>query len=160
MEYTSRLGDRPTQAHVNYVCPCGCDAGLTYDRESGSEHLGECCCGRLLWVGEDAEATVRSRLEAGVEYGLELDRVTLPWGQTTKSALAVPVSVLAAERSHEGHDHEPQAVDETVRDVVCGMTIDPRTAAATSEHAGTTYYFCAAVCKTRFDPEPARYVGA
>jgi YHS domain-containing protein len=30
----------------------------------------------------------------------------------------------------------------------------------TSEHDGTTYYFCGAGCKRKFDDEPARYVGA
>ena len=90
MEYTSRLGDRPTQAHVNYICPYSCAVGLTYDRESGPEHLGQCCCGRLLWVGADAEKTLRSRFEAGVEYDLDLGRVTLPWGESVTTALAVP----------------------------------------------------------------------
>ena len=44
------------------------------------------------------------------------------------------------------------------RDVVCGMQVDPAKAAATSEYNGKTYYFCAKVCKTKFDAEPARYV--
>jgi YHS domain-containing protein len=29
------------------------------------------------------------------------------------------------------------------RDPVCGMEVDERTAAATAEYQGTTYYFCA-----------------
>jgi Cu+-exporting ATPase len=45
-----------------------------------------------------------------------------------------------------------------VRDVVCGMMIRPETAAASSVHQGQTYYFCAPVCKQRFDAEPARYL--
>ena len=98
MEYTSRFGDRPSQAHVNYQCQCGCAAGLTYDRTSGPEHLGQCCCGRLLWVGEDAEATVRSHAEAGVDYEVDLGSVTLPWGESAKTALAVPVDAAGASR--------------------------------------------------------------
>ncbi len=43
-------------------------------------------------------------------------------------------------------------------DPVCKMTVDEHKAAATSEYAGKTYYFCAAVCKTRFDREPQKYV--
>jgi Cu+-exporting ATPase len=46
-----------------------------------------------------------------------------------------------------------------VRDVVCGMTIDPATAAGSSEHQGETYYFCARSCKERFDANPERYTG-
>ena len=43
-------------------------------------------------------------------------------------------------------------------DPVCGMTIEPEEAAATSEYEGTTYYFCSAGCKEAFDAEPAGYV--
>ena len=46
------------------------------------------------------------------------------------------------------------------KDPVCGMTIDEKTAAGKSEYKGQTYYFCAAVCKTKFDANPAKYVGA
>ena len=45
----------------------------------------------------------------------------------------------------------------TVKDVVCGMDIDPATAAAKSEYGGKTYYFCAPGCKKTFDQEPAKY---
>lgn len=47
----------------------------------------------------------------------------------------------------------------TVRDPVCGMDIDPATAAGTSEYNGQTYYFCAPGCKKSFDKEPEKYVG-
>ena len=46
-----------------------------------------------------------------------------------------------------------------VKDPVCGMEIDPKDAAATSEYEGTTYYFCAVACKERFDAEPAKFLG-
>jgi Cu+-exporting ATPase len=46
-----------------------------------------------------------------------------------------------------------------VKDLVCGMEIDPTTAAATSEYKGETYYFCAIGCKQDFDPDPERYIG-
>ncbi|MFA6954254.1 MAG: YHS domain-containing protein [Thermoanaerobaculia bacterium] len=38
-----------------------------------------------------------------------------------------------------------------VTDPVCGMLIDPATAAGSSHHDGTTYYFCAISCKSEFD---------
>jgi YHS domain-containing protein len=47
---------------------------------------------------------------------------------------------------------------EKVKDLVCGMTIDPQTAAATSEYKGKTYYFCAKGCKVAFDKNPEKYV--
>jgi YHS domain-containing protein len=45
-----------------------------------------------------------------------------------------------------------------VKDPVCGMMIDEKTAAGHSEHAGTTYYFCAPVCKRKFDENPEAYL--
>jgi YHS domain-containing protein len=48
----------------------------------------------------------------------------------------------------------------TVKDPVCGMEIDPKDAAATSDYEGATYYFCAIGCKERFDAEPAKFLGA
>jgi Cu+-exporting ATPase len=47
----------------------------------------------------------------------------------------------------------------TVKDPVCGMDIDPATAAGKSEYKGQTYYFCSAGCKKSFDKEPEKYVG-
>ncbi len=44
-----------------------------------------------------------------------------------------------------------------VLDPVCGMTVDPATAAATVEYEGRTYYFCASSCATKFRADPARY---
>ena len=48
---------------------------------------------------------------------------------------------------------------ELVKDLVCGMEIDPETAAGKSEHQGTTYYFCATGCKADFDADPQKYIG-
>jgi YHS domain-containing protein len=47
-----------------------------------------------------------------------------------------------------------------VKDVVCGMEIDPKTAAGKSEYKGQTYYFCSPGCKKSFDKDPEKYVGA
>jgi Cu+-exporting ATPase len=45
-----------------------------------------------------------------------------------------------------------------VKDPVCGMMIDPATAAAKSEYNGKTYYFCSPDEKPKFDKDPAQYV--
>ncbi len=42
-------------------------------------------------------------------------------------------------------------------DPVCGMSIRPSDAAATSEYEGRTIYFCASGCKEQFDANPAQY---
>ena len=46
------------------------------------------------------------------------------------------------------------------KDPVCGMDVDPKTAAGTSIYKGKTYYFCAPGCKREFDKDPEKYVGA
>jgi YHS domain-containing protein len=45
-----------------------------------------------------------------------------------------------------------------VKDPVCGMDVDPKTAAGKSEYQGQTYYFCSLGCKKDFDKEPQKYV--
>ncbi|MFC2030042.1 YHS domain-containing protein [Chloroflexota bacterium] len=45
------------------------------------------------------------------------------------------------------------------RDPVCGMMVDPATAAATYEYRGKTYYFCAVGCKVAFERDPEKYLG-
>ncbi len=42
-------------------------------------------------------------------------------------------------------------------DPVCGMTVDEKSAAATSSHAGTVYYFCSELCLRKFEVNPAAY---
>jgi len=44
------------------------------------------------------------------------------------------------------------------RDPVCGMEVDERAPAATSEYKGKTYYFCAPGCKKAFDADPEKYL--
>ena len=46
----------------------------------------------------------------------------------------------------------------TVKDPVCGMDIDPATAAGKSEYKGQTYYFCSPGCKKSFDKDPEKYL--
>lgn len=46
----------------------------------------------------------------------------------------------------------------TVKDPVCGMDVDPTTAAGKSEYKGQTYYFCSPGCKKSFEKDPEKYV--
>lgn len=43
-------------------------------------------------------------------------------------------------------------------DPVCGMTVDPETAAAAWEHEGETYYFCSVSCQERFRHDPGQFL--
>lgn len=43
------------------------------------------------------------------------------------------------------------------KDPVCGMDVDEKTAAGTSQYQGQTYYFCSPGCKREFDRNPQKY---
>ena len=45
-------------------------------------------------------------------------------------------------------------------DPVCHMEVEEKSAAATSEYNGETYYFCAVGCKKAFDQDPEKYLAA
>lgn len=44
-------------------------------------------------------------------------------------------------------------------DPVCGMRVDPRTAAAQTTYQDKTYYFCHSHCLTKFQADPQKYLG-
>jgi Cu+-exporting ATPase len=150
------MGSGPKRAHVNYQCPCGCIGGVIYNAERPLSKAGACCCGRKLWVGEEARERLQPYLEAGVDYHWDIGAVILPWGEVAQAAMAWPKA------SETGHHHaEPDHVTvELVKDPVCGMMVDSAAAAAASDYRGHTYYFCAIGCKHRFDANPGQFVGA
>ena len=45
-----------------------------------------------------------------------------------------------------------------VKDPVCGMSVDEKTAKFKSEHMGKTCYFCSQSDKATFDKNPMKYV--
>src|SRR6478736_1797126 len=47
---------------------------------------------------------------------------------------------------------------ETAIDPVCGMTVDPASAAGSFTHSGTTYHFCSQHCLTKFRADPGKYL--
>lgn len=53
-----------------------------------------------------------------------------------------------------------KAAAEEATDPICGMKVDPLTAAASTEHRGQTVYFCCKGCLTKFSADPDRYLPA
>jgi Cu+-exporting ATPase len=43
-------------------------------------------------------------------------------------------------------------------DPVCGMTVDPASAAASTDYQGKTYYFCCEHCLAKFKADPQKYL--
>src|SRR5262245_58763133 len=56
-------------------------------------------------------------------------------------------------------DVQDESDGETHIDPVCGMTVEPASAAGSFNHAGRTYYFCSRHCLERFRADPAAYLG-
>ena len=46
----------------------------------------------------------------------------------------------------------------TVRDPVCGMTVDPATSKHRFDYRGETFHFCSAGCRTKFAADPVAYL--
>ena len=66
-------------------------------------------------------------------------------------------SACCGGHDHAGHDHSHHAHDAaTVRDPVCGMTVNPATSKHRFDYRGETYHFCSAGCRTKFAADPAR----
>jgi len=60
---------------------------------------------------------------------------------------------------HEGEIMTKKEEKSTYKDPVCGMTVSQLTAPATCEHRGKMYYFCADVCRDKFEVDPDKYTG-
>jgi len=58
---------------------------------------------------------------------------------------------------HGHHDHHAGG-KASVRDPVCGMTVDPATSRHRFDHRGETFHFCSAGCRTKFAADPQKYL--
>ena len=63
--------------------------------------------------------------------------------------------------AHEHHHHRDKAeVSDGTRakDPVCGMSVDPAKSPHHADHAGMTYHFCSAGCRSKFVSDPERFL--
>ncbi|MEI4233133.1 heavy metal translocating P-type ATPase [Roseovarius sp. D22-M7] len=60
-----------------------------------------------------------------------------------------------AKHAHHDHDIAPDA--KTATDPVCGMQVEIRQGARSSDYDGQTYHFCSDGCQERFDADPYFY---
>jgi len=65
-----------------------------------------------------------------------------------------PVVVVGRDQEKE---NDMSQKSPTVTDPVCGMSVDPATAAASVEHQGRTYHFCGKGCAKSFKADPGKY---
>ncbi|MCC6977774.1 MAG: heavy metal translocating P-type ATPase [Candidatus Melainabacteria bacterium] len=91
---------------------------------------------------EQAEASAKTLMDRGHKQ--------LYWVQVSrkKELGVIPMQVEVAVRSEE----------ETHIDPVCGMSVEPASAAAEHTHGGKKYYFCAVRCRERFQADPQKFL--
>lgn len=94
---------------------------------------------RMLTVDHDGQLQESKMMDDLAAKGYPVEQDTPPAGHQHKSK----------------HDEAPK---KTVHDPVCGMDIDPATAAGSMDYQGTTYYFCSQRCLDRFRADPAQFV--
>jgi len=58
------------------------------------------------------------------------------------------------------HPQSQTSTTTSTKDPVCGMDVNPETAAGHAEHAGQTYHFCSRGCVAKFEADPEKYIGA
>ncbi|GGK63832.1 heavy metal translocating P-type ATPase [Ornithinimicrobium pekingense] len=81
-----------------------------------------------------------------------------PVPEVTQTLATEPVVEVGHRPEHDKSKETPMSqTPNLVTDPVCGMSIDPDTAADHTQHQGQTYHFCSAHCAATFGQDPTRY---
>ena len=111
-----------------------------------------------LVASERRAATVLAGLSdedrARVHAPAGLDLGELPHVEIAVAILAEIVAEKARSKPVVAVGAEPV----TAIDPVCGMTVEPATAADRFDHEGVTYWFCATGCRRGFERDPSAYL--
>lgn len=104
-------------------------------------------------------ATAKHRLEHGGQTyffccGGCLEKFRNDPAPFLNKPVAAPNSALVT----LGMPAAPAPVATKVKDLVCGMDVDPATAKYKLEHAGKPYFFCSAGCLEKFRADPDKYL--
>jgi Cu+-exporting ATPase len=83
-----------------------------------------------------------------------------PISASGEAPRATQVHVEVPEARATTDDREEDREMATVRDPVCGMDIDPATAAWSEGFEGTRYFFCSTSCLEKFRTDPGHYASA
>ena len=75
-------------ADVTYSCPCGSATEVFHLDRAQTDQGPHSCCGHHTLVGANAAERLRKRLGDG--YDIDVQTVTMPWGQPLEAAQAVP----------------------------------------------------------------------
>lgn len=115
-----------------------------------SARRGAAVCDALAAAGCTSEQLARVRAPAGLDLG------AVPHPEI---AIAILAEIVAAKARAAPSAVAAEVVPrEEAVDPVCGMTVDPATAADHAEHEGVTYWFCASGCRRSFAADPQRFL--
>jgi len=83
-------------------------------------------------------------------------------GCSSKATAALPAETgktgcCGGGHDHASHGHQAQGTAK-VRDLVCGMSVDPATSKHRFDYRGETFHFCSAGCRTKFAADPGSYL--
>ena len=62
------------------------------------------------------------------------------------------------DHQHHAHHHHAMPVSDGVKDLVCGMAVDPAQSKHKAEYEGKTFHFCSNGCREKFIADPGRYL--
>ncbi|OOG42024.1 heavy metal translocating P-type ATPase [Rhodanobacter sp. C05] len=144
-EHASRChgGDQPVKATAtDPVCGMQVDTAASRHQATHDGQVFHFCCAGCKAKFVAAPATY----------------LRVPGLKVTSSACCVVKPVAAHDHAHAHHDHPHHGHVHAVKDPVCGMTVDPRTAKHHAEHDGRPYHFCSARCREKFVAEPSAYL--
>ena len=102
--------------------------------------------------GVATEDLARLRAPAGLDLG------SLQHREIAVALLAEIVATEVQRRHRVAVAEAPAAL--TAIDPVCGMSVDPASAAGSMTYGGVTYWFCSSGCRRRFEAEPSTFVEA
>ena len=74
-------------ADITYSCPCGSTTEVFHLDRSQADQAPHSCCGHHTLVGTNAAARLRARVGEG--YNIDVQTITMPWGQPLEAAQAV-----------------------------------------------------------------------
>jgi Cu+-exporting ATPase len=94
----------------------------------------------------------------GAGCGCGSSTTTAASGETAKTGCRDGGHDRAGHGHDHSHGHHHADGGATMRDPVCGMTVDPATSKHRFDHRGETYYFCSAGCRTKFAADPKAYL--
>ncbi|RLT34513.1 MAG: copper chaperone [Chloroflexi bacterium] len=78
-------------ADITYSCPCGSTTEVFRLDRSQEDQPPHSCCGHHTLIGADAAERLRARLGAdAARYDIDVQTVTMPWGQPLEAAQAAP----------------------------------------------------------------------